>query len=190
MKINLKIKQAVKENIATQEKVLSQLMPRIAQIARAMIKTIKKGGQIIVFGNGGSAADSQHMAAELVGRFKKERKAIRAVSLTTNTSSLTAIGNDYSFDFIFSRQVEAMGQRGDLAIGISTSGNSANVLKGIGKAKSLGLTTVVLSGGGGGRLAKAAQISLVVPSQDTPRIQEAHICIGHVLCELIEEALC
>ncbi len=189
MKTEEKIKQIIKENISTQNKIIAKQAPLISKIAQAMISTIKKGGQIIIFGNGGSAADSQHMAAELVGRFKKERKAIKAVALTTNSSSLTAIANDYSFDFIFSRQIEALGAKKDLALGISTSGNSLNVINGVVKAKSLGLTTVALTGAGGGRLAKAAKISLVVPSKETPRIQEAHILIIHILCQLIEEGL-
>lgn len=189
MKIEGEIKQAIKDNIATQEKVLIKQVPQISKVAQAMIKAIKKGGQIIVFGNGGSAADSQHMVAELVGRFKKERKAIKAISLTTNTSSITALANDYSFDFIFSRQMEALAEKNDLAIGISTSGNSLNVIKAIVKANSLGLTTVALTGGSGGRLAKVAKISLVAPSANTPRIQEVHILIIHILCQLIEEGL-
>ncbi len=189
MKTEEKIKQIIKENISTQNKIIAKQAPLISKIAQAMISTIKKGGQIIIFGNGGSAADSQHMAAELVGRFKKERRAIKAVALTTNSSSLTAIANDYSFDFIFSRQIEAIGTKKDLALGISTSGNSLNVINGIVKAKNLGLTTVALTGAGGGRLAKAAKISLVVSSNETPRIQESHILIIHILCQLIEEGL-
>lgn len=189
MKTEEKIRQIIKENMSTQNKIIAKQAPLISKIAQVMIKTIKKGGQIVIFGNGGSAADSQHLAAELVGRFKKERKAIKAVALTTNSSSLTAIANDYSFDFIFSRQIEALGAKKDLALGISTSGNSLNVINGVVKAKSLGLTTVALTGAGGGRLAKAAKISLVVPSKETPRIQESHILIIHILCQLIEEGL-
>lgn len=189
MKTEEKIKQAIKGNIATQGKVLAKLVPQIAKVAQAMIKSIKKGGQIIVFGNGGSAADSQHLVAELVGRFKKERKAIKAVSLTTNTSTITALANDYSFDFIFSRQIEALGGKNDLALGISTSGNSLNVINATVKANALGLNTVALTGANGGRLARVAKMSLVVPSTDTPRIQEAHILIIHILCQLVEEGL-
>jgi D-sedoheptulose 7-phosphate isomerase len=189
MKTEEKIKQAINGNIATQEKVLIKLVPQIAKVAQLMIKAVKKGGQIITFGNGGSAADSQHLVAELIGRFKLERKAIKAVSLTTNTSTITALANDYSFDFIFSRQIEALACKNDLAIGISTSGNSLNVINAIVKANALGIATVVLSGGGGGRLSKIAKASLIVPSTDTPRIQEAHILIIHILCQLVEEGL-
>jgi len=189
MKEESEIKQAIKDNIATQEKILIRQVPQISKVAQVMIRTIKKDGQIIVFGNGGSAADSQHMVAELVGRFKKERKAIKAISLTTNTSSITALANDYSFDFIFSRQIEALAEKKDLVLGISTSGNSLNVINAIVKANGLGLTTVALTGGNGGRLAKVAKMSLITPSFDTPRIQEAHILIIHILCQLIEEGL-
>ncbi|MCX5706188.1 MAG: SIS domain-containing protein, partial [Candidatus Omnitrophica bacterium] len=140
------------------------------------------------FGNGGSASDAQHIAAELVGRFRKERKGLAAISLTTNTSILTSLANDYGYDIVFARQIEALAEKFDLAIGISTSGKAKNVALGIKQAKKMGLKTIGLTGGDGGELAKLVDISLIVPSSVTARIQEAHITIGHIICELIEEA--
>ncbi|MBF0490847.1 MAG: D-sedoheptulose 7-phosphate isomerase, partial [Candidatus Omnitrophica bacterium] len=140
-------------------------------------------------GNGGSAADSQHIAAEFVGRFQKERKAWPAIALTTDTSALTALGNDYSFDIVFSRQLEALGQKGDVLVGISTSGNSKNVLEAVKKAKELGMTTIGVTGGTGGQLASLCDITIVAASAKTARIQESHLCIFHSICELVENAL-
>jgi len=152
-----------------------------------MIESIKKGGKVILFGNGGSASDSQHIAAELVGRFRKERSALAAIALTTNTSILTSLANDYSYEIVFSRQIEALGQKNDIAIGISTSGKAKNVAAGIKQAKKMGIKTIALTGGDGGELAKLADISLIVPSLVTARIQEAHITLGHIICELVEQ---
>jgi len=182
------IKRAVSQNIET-NRALSQEkhIDRIKEIASAIILSIKRGGKVIIFGNGGSAADAQHMAGELVGRFKKERKGLPAISLTANTSSLTAISNDYSYDMCFSRQVEALARPEDIVIGISTSGNAKNVIKAIVYARNNGIKTVALTGKDGGGLVKEADISFVVPSGQTPSIQEAHILIIHVLCELVEE---
>jgi D-sedoheptulose 7-phosphate isomerase len=140
-------------------------------------------------GNGGSAADCQHLAAEFVGRFKLERKGYPAIALTTDTSILTAVGNDYSFDSIFSRQIEALGKEGDLVVGISTSGNSKNIIRGVEKAKELGLYTVGLLGKDGGALKDLVDLPLVVPIDNTARIQECHILIGHIVCEIVEERL-
>ena len=151
--------------------------------------SLSKGGTIFWCGNGGSAADSQHLAAELVGRFKKNRKALRSIALTTDTSVLTCVANDYSYDVIFARQVEALGRPGDVLIGISTSGNSENVLRAFKAAKELGLMTIALLGKGGGYIKDLADHALVIPSDSTARIQEAHILIGHILCELIEQEL-
>jgi len=142
---------------------------------------------VLVFGNGGSAADSQHMAAELVGRFRKERKALPAIALTTNTSTITALSNDYGYDVSFKRQVEALGKKGDVAVGISTSGTAKNVTCALKKAKDAGLLTVALTGKDGGEIKSIADLSLVVKSDNTARIQEAHILIIHILCELIED---
>ena len=161
----------------------------IGKTAETILRALKTGGKVIVFGNGGSAADSQHMVAELVGRFKKERAAIPAIALTTNTSILTALSNDYSYDISFSRQIEALGKKGDIAIGISTSGMAKNVTEAIVKAKKMGIGTIALTGKGGGAIKDMADLAIVVKSNDTPRIQEAHILIIHILCELIEDNL-
>ncbi len=164
------------------------LMPQIAKMAEILNTTLKNGGKILICGNGGSAADSQHFAAELSGRYKKERKALASVALTTDTSALTAIGNDYGFDVVFSRQVEALGCEGDALIGISTSGKSANVLKAFESAKALKMHCLGLSGKGGGAMNSLCDINLVVPSDDTARIQEMHILSIHAICQLIDEA--
>jgi D-sedoheptulose 7-phosphate isomerase len=159
----------------------------ILEVAGIMASAIKDGNKILLFGNGGSAADAQHIAAEIVGRFRKERGPLPAIALTTDTSVLTAVGNDYGFETIFERQVEALCLPGDVAIGITTSGNSENVIRGIRKAHDLGATTVAFTGRNGGRVAQVAHYTFVVPSYETPRIQECHITLGHVLCELIDE---
>lgn len=143
----------------------------------------------ILAGNGGSAADAQHIAAELVGRYGFDRPSIPSLALTTDTSNLTAIGNDYGYDQVFSRQLEGMGQKGDIFIGISTSGNSINIIKAFESAKLKGITTIALTGRDGGEMAKLADVALVVPSDSTPRIQESHILIGHILCDIIEKEI-
>ncbi len=152
-------------------------------------KCLKRGNKILICGNGGSAADSQHFAAELVGRFKLERKGLSAIALTTDTSILTAIGNDYGFDKIFERQVEALGKEGDVLVGISTSGNSENVIKAVKKAKEIGIYTIGLLGKSGGKLKDLVDLSLIVPSGNTPRIQECHLTIYHIICEEVEKRL-
>jgi D-sedoheptulose 7-phosphate isomerase len=155
-----------------------------------IIAALRGGGKLISFGNGGSAADSQHIVAELVGRFKKERKPLPALAFTTNTSIISAIANDYSYDVTFSRQMEALGKRGDIVLAISTSGNSPNVLAAVKKAKEMGIKTIGLTGGMGGKLALEADLAIVVSSKDTPRVQESHAMIGHILCDMIEQELC
>jgi D-sedoheptulose 7-phosphate isomerase len=152
-------------------------------------KSLKAGGKILIFGNGGSAADAQHIAAEFVNRYQKERKALSAIALTTDTSILTSVANDSSFDNVFSRQVEALGKKGDVAWGISTSGKSPNVIKALELAKSLGLKTIGFTGGDGGKIKKIADLCIIIPSTSTPRIQELHITIAHIICELIEDSL-
>lgn len=147
---------------------------------------LARGGKILLMGNGGSAADSQHIAAEIVGRYKKERRGLPAIALTTDTSILTSVGNDYGYDYIFARQIEALCRKEDLVIGITTSGNSKNVVNAIEEAKRVGATTVGLTGGSGGKLAGLCDYNLIMPSSDTPRIQEAHIFVGHSLCDLLE----
>lgn len=184
------IKDILLESIHVKEELLRTGISQIIEIADTVIDSLKKGGKVILFGNGGSASDSQHIAAELVGRFKKDRNALAAIALTTNTAVLTSLANDYGYEVVFAKQIEALGQKNDIAIGISTSGKAKNVLAGIKQAKKMGLKTIALTGGDGGELAKVADISLAVPSSVTARIQEAHITIGHIICELVEGTLC
>ncbi|MBM2824406.1 MAG: phosphoheptose isomerase [Dehalococcoidales bacterium] len=158
-------------------------------IANFIIAAYQAGGKVVLFGNGGSAADAQHIAGELVGKFMLERQAFPAIALTTNTSILTALGNDMGYENVFRRQVEALVNEKDVVIGISTSGNSPNVIEAINAAKKKGAKTIGLSGGRGGKLAELADLALVVPSESTPRIQEAQITIGHIVCELVEREL-
>ena len=167
----------------------AEYLQTVTEAAQAMTKRLRVGNKILFFGNGGSAADAQHLAAELSGRFLKERKSLPGLALTTNTSVLTAIGNDYSFDDVFARQVEGIGSTGDVAFAISTSGNSPNVLRAVETARAKGLVTVGLTGRTGGKMAKAVEICICIPSDQTPRIQEGHILTGHILCELMEEEL-
>lgn len=160
----------------------------LLDIAELMVKAFKAGHKVLLFGNGGSAADAQHIAAELSGRFYLERIPLPALALTANTSVLTAIANDYSYEDVFARQVQGLAQKGDVVIGISTSGNSPNVLKGIREAKYRGAITIALTGQGG-KLGKTADYTLIVPSTDTPRIQEAHILAWHLICFMVESIL-
>lgn len=185
-----KIKDKILESIQIKEELMRTCLDQIIQICECVINCLRKGGKVIFFGNGGSAADSQHLAAEFVGRFKKDRKALSAIALTTDTSILTSLANDYGYEVVFAKQIEALGKKGDVAIGISTSGKAKNVIRGIEQAKQMGLVTIALTGGNGGLLAKIADLSLIVPSKVTARIQEAHITIGHIVCELTEEELC
>lgn len=162
------------------------LTKEVEKVAKILTKAIESGNKILICGNGGSAADAQHFAAELTGRYKKERKGLAAIALSVDTSALTAIGNDYGFEFVFSRQVEALAKSGDVLFGISTSGNSANVLNAAKTAKELGAMVVGLSGRDGGALNQISDINLVMPDNDTPRIQELHILVIHILCDIIE----
>lgn len=166
---------------------LKENLPVITEISRLVISALKDNGKIIFMGNGGSAADSEHLAAELVGRFKKNRKAFAAISLSSNICIITAIGNDYGFDEIFSRQIESIAKKNDLIIAISTSGESQNVIKAVERAKQLGLKTIGFLGKKGGKLKGLVDISLLIPAEDTPRIQEMHILAGHIICEIVEE---
>jgi D-sedoheptulose 7-phosphate isomerase len=179
------IDQHIADHLSTVRALQSQRSV-IAAISQKMIECLARGGRIFWLGNGGSAADCQHLAAELVGRFERERKGLASIALTTDTSVLTAIANDCGFDQVFARQVDALCRPGDLVIGISTSGNSKNVLEAIRTAASKGIRTVGLSGRDGGKLKADAEICLVVASDNTARIQEAHILIGHILCDLAE----
>ena len=171
------------------EVIERDMAPLIAEMAALLTDTLGRGGKLLVMGNGGSAADAQHFAAEIVGRFKLERRALPAVALTTDTSILTAIGNDYGFEAIFSRQVEALAAPGDMVVGISTSGNSPNVLKALQLARERGCRTVGLLGRDGGNIKDACNLALVVPSDDTPRIQEGHIAFIHIVCDIVEKAM-
>ena len=159
----------------------------IVQVAQVIGRAFQTGHKVLLFGNGGSATDAAHIAAEFVGRYKRERAPFPAIALATDIAAITCIANDYGFEELFARQVRAHGQAGDVAIAISTSGNSPNVLKGVEAAKAVGLTTVAWTGGSGGKLAGMVDYSFVVPSTLTARIQESHITLGHVLCELIED---
>ena len=180
------IEERLRDSIQTKERVLQTLVPAIGQAAQLLIGCLEAGGKILLFGNGGSAADSQHIAAELVGKLLVKRRALPALALTTDTSNLTALANDFGYDTVFERQVEALGRAGDVAIGLSTSGNSPNVLAAVKIARQKGLKTVALTGRDGGSLRGAVDLALVIPSDSTQRIQESHITIGHILCELIE----
>jgi D-sedoheptulose 7-phosphate isomerase len=164
--------------------------PSIAAAAEMLIACFRAGNKVIFCGNGGSAADSQHLAAEFMGRYLKDRKPLPSLSLTVDTSALTAIGNDYGYEHVFSRQLRGIGCRGDVLVGISTSGNSANVVHAFEVAKEHGITCIALTGQGGGKLAALADLAIRVPSGRTNEIQEMHITIGHMLCGFVEEAVC
>lgn len=182
----------VRESVAVKEAILENedLLDLVQEVGEVCVHSLKEGGKLLFLGNGGSAADAQHLAAELVGRYLRERRPLSAVALTTNSSCLTSVGNDYSYEEIFSRQIEAFGNKGDVAIGISTSGNSPNVVRALQAAKGKGMITVAMTGWTGGELKGLAEYCLCIPSTQTPRIQEGHILIGHVLCEIIEENFC
>lgn len=168
------------------DETLNMLSGDIELAGELFVSTLKAGKKILLFGNGGSAGDAQHIAAELTGRYKTERQGLPAIALTTDTSAITAIGNDYGYDRIFDRQVEALGNEGDLLIGISTSGNSRNVLRALAYGKDHGMNTIGLSGKGGGDMRPLCDINIIIPSSDTARIQEMHILIGHVLCGIVD----
>ena len=179
----------IEENIGVKKSILNDahLIDTIERAATVVVNAIKNGNKVIFCGNGGSAADSQHLAAELIGKFYFNRRSLPAISLTVNTSIITAIGNDFGFEKVFSRQLEGVGKAGDVLIGLSTSGNSENVVEAFRLAKELGISTVAFTGESGGILRNLADILINVPSNDTPRIQEAHIMVGHIICELVEK---
>jgi len=162
---------------------------QVIQTALQIVKALRGGCKVLFFGNGGSAADAQHLAAEFTGRYLKERRALPALALHANSSAVTAIGNDYGFDLVFARQIEALGKDGDVAVGISTSGNSSNVLRALEVAKSKSIYTVALTGASGGRMKDVADCTICIPSQETPRIQECHILTGHIICEIAEDLM-
>ena len=179
----------LEDSASVKRKMMVSCVDSIVSAAELMIETIKSGAKILLCGNGGSAADSQHLAAELVSKLKLERSAIPAIALTTNTSTLTAVANDYDFSQVFVRQLEAFGRKNDLLIGISTSGNSEDVLKAVDYAHKNGLRTIVMTGGDGGDLAGKGDVNIIVPSEDVQRIQEAHITVGHILCDILEQSI-
>ena len=186
MPLTARLAAAVAEANLLKDRLVAEQSGQVAAAARLLASTLKGGGKILLFGNGGSAADAQHLAAEFVNRFRIERPPLAALALTTDTSILTSIANDYDFLEVFAKQVRALGRPGDAALGLSTSGNSANVVRALEVARRLGLKPLALSGGDGGPVAAAADLAIVVPSKSTPRIQEVHITIGHVLCDLVD----
>jgi D-sedoheptulose 7-phosphate isomerase len=177
------------ESITVKQQVVEKHLSTINDIANLLIESLQAGNKVLFFGNGGSAADSQHIAGELVSKFRRVRKAMPAIALTTDTSILTSIGNDFGYDYVFARQVEALGQNGDVAIGISTSGNSPNVLRALQAARDAGMMTVGFTGQSGGQMQDYVDINFNVPSSSTPRIQEVHITAGHIICELVEKTV-
>jgi D-sedoheptulose 7-phosphate isomerase len=186
MPLTARLAQAVAEANELKNRLVAEQAEQVAAAARLLADTLQGGGKILLFGNGGSAADAQHIAAEFVNRFQIERPPLAALALTTDTSILTSIANDYDFLEVFAKQLRALGRPGDAAVGLSTSGNSGNVVKALEAARQLGLRTLALSGGDGGPVAKASELAIVVPSRNTPRIQEVHITVGHMLCDLVD----
>lgn len=180
---------AFEESASVKQRFVREHADRIEQVVKLIATAFREGRKVLLFGNGGSATDAAHIAAEFVGRYHRERDPLPAIALATDVAAITCIANDYGYDELFARQVRAHGQKGDIAIAISTSGNSVNVLKGVEAARSVGLTTIAWTGGSGGKLAGMVNYPFVVPSKVTARIQESHITLGHVLCELIEEQL-
>jgi D-sedoheptulose 7-phosphate isomerase len=178
----------IEESIKTEERLIRQ-SDTIGELGLLISDCINKGRKVFFFGNGGSAADAQHISAELVGKYQEKRKGLPSLALTTNTSVLTAIGNDFGYDFVFERQVESLVGSNDVVVGISTSGNSPNVINGIIAAKKIGAKTIGLTGENGGKLSDIADITLKVPSQNTQRIQECHIIVGHIICDIVEKNL-
>jgi D-sedoheptulose 7-phosphate isomerase len=183
------VHRAIEENIEVGAALLRQQIPQIVRLARLLTDAFRAGHKVVLFGNGGSAADAQHVAAELVNRFLLEREALPAIALTTNTSILTSVSNDADFDQVFARQVRALVQEGDVAVGISTGGNSRNVLNGVRAARTKGAVTVGFTGRSGGQLKELVDVCFCAPSDSTPRIQEAHIAVWHAICEVVEQEL-
>jgi D-sedoheptulose 7-phosphate isomerase len=182
------IRDRIQRSIEVKQALLSDIrfQDQVAHVAMRIVDSLRAGGKLLFFGNGGSAADAQHLAAEFTGRYVKERRALPAIALNTNSSSVTSISNDYGFDFVFARQIEALGREADVAIGISTSGNSANVLRALEAAKSKSIYTAALTGRSGGLVKNVADCAICIPSDETPRIQECHVLTGHLICEIVE----
>lgn len=179
---------AFADTVALHQRVAAEGREAIERAARVIVEALRRGGKVLVFGNGGSAADAQHMAAELVGRFQRERAGMAAVALTTDTSVLTSVANDYGFERVFARQVEALGRPGDVVFGISTSGGSPNVIAALTMARDAGIETIALTGSDGGAAGRNVDVHINVPSASTPRVQEVHRTLLHVLCDLVERA--
>jgi D-sedoheptulose 7-phosphate isomerase len=187
--VNKKIVRAFQESIKTKERFVDENIDTIVEVSKVIANAFNEGKKLILFGNGGSATDASHIAAEFMGRFRMERPSLPAISLNTNMAIITAVANDYDFSEVFSRQLKAIAEEGDIVIAISTSGNSPNVLKGIDVAKRKKLKTIALTGAKGEKLASKVKYAFMVPSDKTPRIQETHITLGHVLCQMVEEIL-
>ncbi|MCG3159314.1 MAG: Phosphoheptose isomerase [Acidobacteria bacterium] len=185
-----KIRAMAGESLEAKRRFFDESSKDVARAARMVIEAMTAGGKLLIFGNGGSAADAQHIAAELAFKMGREREALPALALTTDTSLLTAISNDRSFDFVFARQIQAIGRRGDIVLAISTSGNSPNVIEAVKQAREMEIKTIGLLGAGGGKLAALVDLPLIVPHSETPRIQEVHIAASHIICQLIEDELC
>jgi D-sedoheptulose 7-phosphate isomerase len=185
-----KIRMMAADSIDAKRRFFDQASQDLACAARMIIESMRAGGKLLIFGNGGSAADAQHIATELAFKMGRERNALPALALTTDSSLLTAISNDRSFDFVFSRQIQAVGRKGDIILAISTSGNSTNVIEAVKLAREMGIKTIGLLGAGGGKARAMVDLALIVPHNETPRIQEVHIVAGHIICQLIEDELC
>ena len=187
--LSVRVAREIEDSVKVKTKLADEAAELIAHMAVRVASRLRAGNKLIIFGNGGSAADAQHIAAEFVGRYTVERKALPAIALTTDTSALTAIGNDYGFEHIFSRQIRALAKRGDVALGISTSGESRNVVHGLAVARELGLVTLGFTGNKGGKVRSRVDLCLCVPSSSTPRVQEAHILVGHILTGIVENVM-
>lgn len=185
-----KIRRMAEESLDVKRRFFDRSSADVAEAARLIIAAMRAGGKLLIFGNGGSAADAQHIAAELAFRMGRDRQALPAIALTTDSSLLTAISNDRHFNFVFARQIQALGRKGDVVLAISTSGNSPNVVEAVKQAHALEMTTIGLLGNSGGELATLVDLPLIVPHHETPRIQEVHIAISHIICELVEDELC
>lgn len=185
------IQEIIQRSIAVKQQVLSdtELLNRLQKLTEQIVTTFENGGKVLFCGNGGSAADAQHLAAEFSGRFYTDRNPLPSEALHCNTSYLTAVANDYGYDFVYSRLLKGMGKAGDILVGLSTSGNSPNIIKAFEQARAMGITTVAFTGLTGGKMKELTDILINIPSEDTPRIQESHITLGHIACELVERAL-
>ena len=179
----------LEEGIELNKGIIEKLPNKVEEAVELIVDCLRNGNKVMLCGNGGSATQASHIAAEFTGRFKKERKALPGIALTTDISAITAIANDYGFDKVFERQVEALGNKGDVLIALSTSGNSQNIINAVKKSSSMGIKTIGLLGKGGGKMKDTSNLEIIIPSDNTPRIQEAHIFILHIICELVEEKL-